>query len=104
MGPNSYNRLVAPFPVVMSSSGYSNSLEVRARSSEVQRFPGIGFSSCAVPTFSHVQGISNGGHKLSFWDVPERRMHTGTILSTSAKGREAEVQSSYSSEVHGMCE
>ena len=46
---------------VMSSSGYSSSLEVKAGNSEVWRFPGIGFSSCAAPTFSRVQGISNGG-------------------------------------------
>ena len=38
-------------------------------------------------------------------EFPERaRMEkcTGMVPSTSAKGREAEVQSSYSSEVHGM--
>ena len=57
---------------VMSSSSYSNSSEVKARSVEVQRFPGIGFSSCAVPTFGCIQGISNGGHELSFWNMPEQ--------------------------------
>ena len=70
----------------------------------MQRFPGIGFSSCAAPTFSRVQGISNGGYKSSFRNASEQRMHTGMIPSTSAKGREAEVQSLYSSEVHGMHE
>ena len=58
---------------VMSSSSYSNSSEVKARNSEVWRFPGIGFSLCAVPTFSCVQGNSNGGYELSFWNVPEQR-------------------------------
>ena len=58
---------------VTSSSSYSNSLEVKARSLEVWRFPGIGFSSCTAPTFSRVQGISNGGHELSFRNVPEQR-------------------------------
>ena len=57
---------------VTSSSSYSISSEVKAGSSEVRRFPGIGFSSCAVPTFSHVQGILNGGHESSFQNVPER--------------------------------
>ena len=56
---------------VTSSSGYLNSSEVKAGNSEVQRFPGIGFSSCAAPTFSHVQGISSGGYKLGFWNGPE---------------------------------
>ena len=50
----------------MSSSSYSNSLEVKARSLEVQRFPGIGFSSCAASTYSHVQGILNGGYESEF--------------------------------------
>ena len=36
--------------------------------------------------------------------MPEQRKCTGMILSTSAKMREAEVQSLYSLEVHGMCE
>ena len=63
---------------VTSSSGYSNSSEVKARNSEVRRFPGIGFSSCAVPTFSHVQGILSGGYESGFqnaleWSgIPER--------------------------------
>ena len=57
---------------VTSSSIYSNSLEVKARSVEVRRFPGIGFSSCAAPTFGCIQGISNGGHESSFWNVPEQ--------------------------------
>ena len=72
--------------------------------SEVQRFPGNGFSSCAAPTFSCIQGISNGGYESSFQNAPEWRMYTRTILSTSAKMREAEVQSSYSLEMRGMCE
>ena len=57
---------------VTSSSSYSNSSEVKAGSVEVWRFPGIGFSLCAVPTFGCVQGILNGGHKSSFWNVPEQ--------------------------------
>ena len=69
----------------------------------VRRFPGIGFSSCAAPTFSHIQGISNGGYKLSFQNVPEWRMHTGMITSMSVKSRETEVQSLYSLEARGMC-
>ena len=77
---------------VTSSSSYLSSLEVKAGSSEVQRFPGIGFSSCTAPTFSHVQGISNGGYELSFQNAPEWRMCTGTIPSTGAKTREAEFQ------------
>ena len=46
---------------VTSSSSYSKSSEIKAGNSEVRRVPGNGFSSCAVPTFSRVQGISNGG-------------------------------------------
>ena len=60
---------------------------------EVQRFPGIGFSSCAVPTFDRIQGILNGGYKLSFWNVLDWREHTGTTSSMSMKVREMEVQS-----------
>ena len=48
---------------VTSSSGYSNSSEIKVGNLEVWRFPGIGFSSCAAPTFSCVQGISSGGYK-----------------------------------------
>ena len=70
---------------VTSSSSYSNSLEVKAGMSEVQRFPGIGASLCAAPTFSRVQGISNRGYELSFWNVLEQRMCTRMILSTSAR-------------------
>ena len=59
---------------------------------EVQRrFPGISFSSCAVPTFNCVQGISDRGHELGFWKVPEWRKHTGKIPSTSMKVSEMEV-------------
>ena len=65
----------------------------KARSLEVQRFPGIGFSSCAAPTFSHVQGISNGGYESGFWNALEWRKCTRSILSTSAKVRVMEVQS-----------
>ena len=63
------------------------------RSTEVWKVPGIGFSSCTAPTFNHVQGISNGGYKLSFRRVPEWKKHTGMILSMSARVREMEVQS-----------
>ena len=77
--------------IVTSSSSYLNSLEVKAGMLGVQRFPGIGFSLCAVPTFSRIQGISNGGYKSSFQNVPEWRMRTGMILGMSTKTREAEV-------------
>ena len=89
---------------VTSSSGYSNSSEVKARMSEVWRLPGNGFSLCTAPTFCHVHGISNGGYKLSFRNAPERKLHTGTIPSMNKKTRDVEVRSSYSSEVRGMCE
>ena len=46
---------------VTSSSSYSSSSEVKSRNSEVQKVPGNGFSSCAAPTSSRIQGISNGG-------------------------------------------
>ena len=36
--------------------------------------------------------------------MPEQRMYTRTITSTSVKSREMEVQSLYSSEVRGMRE
>ena len=87
---------------VTSSSSYSSSSEVKVRSLEVWRFPGIGFSSCAALTFSCVQGILNGGYELGFRNTPEWRKCTGTILSMSVKMREAEVQSLYGSEVRGM--
>ena len=74
----------------------------RARSLEVQRFPGIGFSLCAAPTFSGFQGISNGGYKSSFQNVPEWRECTGTILSMSAKARETAVQSRRVRSLRGM--
>ena len=45
--------------------------KVKARSSEVRRFPGIGFSSCTAPTFSHVQGILSGGYESGFQNVLE---------------------------------
>ena len=79
---------------VTSSTSYLSSSEVKGWKSEVRRFPGIGFSLCVVPTFSHVQGISNRGYKLSFWSPLEQRKCTRTVPSTSAKVRETEVQSS----------
>ena len=54
-------RAMAMCAPVTSSSSYSKSPEIKARSSEVRRVPGNGFSSCAAPTFSRVQGISDGG-------------------------------------------
>ena len=72
--------------------------------SEVPRFPGIGFSLCAAPTFSRVQGILNRGYELSFRNALEQGKCTGMIPSMSAKMREVGVQSWYGSEVHGMCE
>ena len=77
----------------MSSTSYLSSSEVKVRSSEVWRFPGIGFSSCAASTFSCIQGILNGAYELSFQNALEWWKCTGTILSTSAKSREMEVQS-----------
>ena len=56
---------------------------------EVQRFPGIGFSLCTVPTFNRIQGILDRGYKLSF-QVPEQRECTGMILSTSLRLSEME--------------
>ena len=70
---------------------------------EVWRFPGIGFSLCAAPTFNCIQGILDGGHELSFWKVPEWREHTGMILSTSLRISETEVQWQ-STEVYGSAE
>ena len=86
---------------VTSSSSYSSSSEVKARNSEVQRVPGNGFSSCAVPTFSRVQGISNGGQN----GFPERvrtEICTGTIPNTRVRTRGTEVWSSCGSEVCRM--
>ena len=85
---------------VTSSSSYSSSLEVKVRSLEMRRVPGIDFSSCTAPTFSHIQGISNRGYELSFQNVPEWRKCTRTIPSTSMKARVIKVQSS---EVCRMC-
>ena len=65
----------------------------KARSLAVWRFPGIGFSLCAAPTFSCGQGSSNGGYESSFHNVPEWRKYTRTIPSMSVKAREMEVQS-----------
>ena len=76
---------------VTSSSSYSSASEVKVGSLEVRRFPGIGFSSCAAPTFSHIQGISNGGYELSFQNALEWRKCTRTIPSMSAKVRVMEV-------------
>ena len=88
---------------VTSSSSYSKSSEIKAGSSEVRGFPGIGFSSCTAPTFGRVQGISNGGtNRVS--GMCQNGMCTGTIPSMSTKTREAEVRSTYSLEVRGMCE
>ena len=88
---------------VTSSSSYSNSSEIKAGSSEVWRFPGIGFSSCTAPTFGRVQGISNRGmDRVS--GMRWNGMCTGTIPSTSTKTREVEIRSTYSSEVRRMRE
>ena len=87
---------------VTSSSSYSSSSEVKSGSSEVRRVPGNGFSSCTAPTFSRVQGISNGGRKRVS-RMRRNGMCTGTIPSMSTKMREAEIQSTYSSEVRGKC-
>ena len=56
---------------VTSSSGSSNSSEIKVGKLEVRRFPGIGFSSCAAPTFSRIQGISYRGYESSFRNAPE---------------------------------
>ena len=60
---------------------------------EVWRFPGIGFSLCAVPTFNCIQGILDRGYELSFQKVPEWRKCTRMIPSTSMRISEMEVQS-----------
>ena len=70
-------RLHANSLFVTSSSSYSKSLEIKAGNSEVRRVPGNGFSSCTAPTFSRVQGISNGGRNrfpecAGTESVPER--------------------------------
>ena len=62
---------------VTSSSSYSKSSGIKAGNSEVRRVPGNGFSSCAAPTFSCVQGILNGGRNrfpecTGTESVPER--------------------------------
>ena len=63
---------------VTSSSSYSSSSEVKAGNSEVRRVPGNGFSSCAAPTFSRVQGISNGGRN-GFPECVGTEICTGTV-------------------------
>ena len=73
--------------IVMSSASYSI---FRSWKLEVGRFPGIGFSLCAVPTFNRVQGILNRGFESSFQNVLEWRECTGMILSTSVGEREME--------------
>ena len=83
---------------VTSSSSYLHSLEVKAGSSEVQRFPGTGFSSCAAPTFSCVQGISNGGRN-GFPECVRTEICTATIPNTRVRMRGMEVRSSCGSEV-----
>ena len=86
---------------VTSSSSYSSSSEVKTGNSEVRRVPGIGFSSCAAPTFSRVQGILNGGRN-GFPECVGMEICTGMVLSTSTKMRGMEVRSSCGSEVHRM--
>ena len=86
---------------VTSSSSYSISSEVKARNSEVWRVPGNGFSSCAAPTFSRVQGISNGGRN-GFPECVGTDICTGTIPNTRVKMRGTEVQSSCGSEVRRL--
>ena len=78
----------------------------KVESTEVWRFPGIGFSLCAVPTFNCIQGISDGGYKLGFWKVLEWRKCTGMIPSTSMRVSEMEVQTlqSESTEVYRSAE
>ena len=86
---------------VMSSSSYSSSSEVKAGNSEVWRVPGNGFSSCAAPTFSHVQGISNRGQN-GFPDCVGTEICTRTIPNTRVRARGTEVRSSCGSEVRRM--
>ena len=87
---------------VTSSSSYSSSSEVKARNSEVRRVPGNGFSSCAAPTFSHVQGISNRGQNR-FPDCVGTEICTGTIPNTRVSMRGTEVWSSCGLEVRRIC-
>ena len=91
------------YRTVTSSSSYSSSLEVKAGNSEVWRVPGNGFSSCAAPTFSCIQGISNRGTN-EFPECTRMEMCTGMTPSTNMKMREVEIRSTYSSEVRGMHE
>ena len=86
---------------VTSSSSYSSSSEVKAGNSEVRRVPGNGFSSCAAPTFSCIQGISNGGWN-GFPECVGTEICTGTIPNTRVRTRGTEVQSSSGSEVRRM--
>ena len=86
---------------VMSSSSYSSSSEIKAGNSEVRRVPGNGFSSCAAPTFSRVQGISNGGRN-GFPECVRMEICTGTILNTRVSMGGTEVRSSCGSEVRRM--
>ena len=89
---------------VTSSSGYSNSSEVKVGMSEVQRFPGIGFARVL-----HLPSVVSRVFQteVTIWVSRMHRkwrMCTGMIPSTSMKLREMEVQSLYSLEVCGMCE
>ena len=93
--------LPVPLTPVTSSSSYSSSSEVKARNSEVWRVPGNGFSSCAAPTFSRIQGISNGGRN-GFPECVGTELCTRTIPNTRVKMRGTEVRSSCGSEVHRM--
>ena len=85
----------------MSSSSYSSSSEVKAGNSEVRRVPGNGFSLCAAPTFSRVQGISNRGRN-GFPECVGMEICTGTIPNTRVRTRGTEVRSSCGLEVHRM--
>ena len=91
-------------PDVMSSSSYSSSSEVRAGNLEVRRVPGNGFSLCAAPTFSRVQGILNRGRN-GFPECVGMEICTGTIPNTRVRTRGTEVRSSCGLEVcrmHGI--
>ena len=82
-------------------ANYTSSSEVKARNSEVRRVPGNGFSSCAAPTFSRIQGISYGGWN-GFPECVGMEICTGTSPNTIEKRRGTEVQSSRDLEERGL--
>ena len=89
---------------VTSSSSYLSSLEIKGQKfgSTKVSWNWLQLVRCAY--LQSCPGYFERRYGLSFRNALEQRMCTGTIPSTSTKMREAEVQSSYSSEVRGMRE